>query len=31
MARTTSGGMMDPPMTVTVPIPLITGRTPMRV
>ena len=31
MAATTSGGMMTPPRTVTVPIVLITGRTPSRV
>ena len=31
MARTTSGGINDPPSTVTVPIPLMTGFTPRRV
>ena len=28
MAATTSGGMIDPPSTVTVPMPLITGFAP---
>lgn len=31
IAATTSGGMMDPPSIVTVPMPLITGFTPIRV
>src|SRR5579885_1227485 len=31
MARTTSGGMIEPPSTVTVPTPLIKGLTPRRV
>jgi len=30
VARTTSGGMMEPPGTVTTPIPLMTGRKPKR-
>src|SRR5204863_8322692 len=28
MARTTSGGMIEPPSTVTTPTPLMTGSTP---
>ncbi len=30
MARTTSGGISDPPTTVTVPMPLMRGFTPSR-
>ncbi len=31
IARTTSGGISDPPTTVTVPMPLMIGFTPRRV